>query len=414
MLEIFFKAAHTLERLRTALTAPYIDGFAETLRAAGYARFTARWYLRSAAHLGLWMQVEGARVEGLDEDAIKAFRAHLPACRCLDRNSRAYGDTVRGVRHFVDHLRARGVLPPPDSVPQAMPVVIAEFERWMARHRGVTHSTLRAYRPHLLALLKSLGHETIHYSTGGLRSFVSTRAGLHGVKWAQLVITSVRMFLRYLGSHGLCNPHLADAIPGVVAGWRLAALPMYLQPEEVERLLDSCDSSTGQGLRDRAMLLMLVRLGLRAGEVAELGIHDIDWAAATVQVSGKSRRAARLPVPQEVGDAIVAYLEDGRPALQDNHVFLRVRAPLGPITSSAVTYVVNSAMARAGVKPPRGGAHVLRHTAATTLLRQGLPLSSIGIVLRHRSIDTTAHYAKVDTAVLAEVAQPWPLELPSC
>jgi site-specific recombinase XerD len=201
------------------------------------------------------------------------------------------------------------------------------------------------------------------------------------------------------------------AIPGF-ACWQLSSVPRFLDPEAVEQVIGSC-ADDANGRRDRAVLLLLARLGLRASEVAELRFADIDWRNGSLMVSGKARRQALLPLPQDVGDALVLYLQRGRPSLSVPEVFTTVLAPLRALTRAAVTHIVRSALRRTGIKSPINGAHVLRHSAATTMLRQGAPLAGVGAVLRHRSAMTTAHYAKVDFELLSEIAQPWP-EGPSC
>jgi site-specific recombinase XerD len=163
-----------------------------------------------------------------------------------------------------------------------------------------------------------------------------------------------------------------------------------------------------KGLRDRAVLLLLARLALRASDIAGLALRDMDWRSGWITVCGKGRRPERLPLPQDVGEAILRYLQQGRPALHNDRVFARVCAPLGPLTRAAVSQIARSALRRAGIQAPSNGAHVFRHSAATAMLRQGASLAGIGAVLRHRSPSTTAHYAKVDFELLAEVAQPWP------
>lgn len=176
----------------------------------------------------------------------------------------------------------------------------------------------------------------------------------------------------------------------------------------MQRIIDACDSDRPDGARDRAILLLLARLGLRGGDIIQMRLGDIDWTGARVRVVGKGRREARLPLPQEVGDAILAYLRDRRPVVACDRVFLRSRAPWRPLAeSSCVSAIVRRAMIRAGVSAPTRGAHLMRHSAATAMLREGMSLPSIGVVLRHRSVETTAHYAKVDVELLRSVAQPW-------
>jgi len=217
------------------------------------------------------------------------------------------------------------------------------------------------------------------------------------------------MFLRFLLTEGKCAGDLGGAIP-VLAHWRLSSLPRYLQPEEVEHIITSCESDSPVGRRDRAILLLLARLGLRAGDILRLHLGDIDWEEARIQVSGKGRRQAWLPLTQEVGHAVVAYLQDGRPRTDTDVLFIRARAPFRAFAShSAISVIVARAMRRAGIKcPSRGAAHVLRHSAASSLLRQGASLQDIAAILRHRSIETTQIYAKVDVPTLRQIAQPWP------
>jgi site-specific recombinase XerD len=217
------------------------------------------------------------------------------------------------------------------------------------------------------------------------------------------------MFLRFLIARGQCPVGLDAAIP-TVADWRLASLPRYLPPEDVERLIASCDRTSAVGRRDRAILLLLARLGLRAGDIVHLRLNDIDWKSASIQVCGKTCHPMRLPLTQEVGQAIVTYLKEGRPRTNTDAVFILCRAPFSPLgDSSTVSMIVAKAFRRAGVvRPSRGAAHLLRHSLATSLLRQGASLQDIATILRHRSLETTRIYAKVDIPSLRQIAQPWP------
>jgi site-specific recombinase XerD len=217
------------------------------------------------------------------------------------------------------------------------------------------------------------------------------------------------MFLRFLIAEGKCAAGLDAAIP-VVAHWRLSSLPRYLQAEEVERVIASCDLTSPVGKRDRAILLLLARLGLRASDIVQLHLGDIDWEGAWMAVSGKSRREMQLPLTQEVGQAVVDYLQDGRPQSDSDAVFVRSRAPFRAFANHcAISVIVERAMRRAGVTcQSRGAAHVLRHSMATSMLRQGASLQDISAILRHRSIETTQIYAKIDVTALREIAQPWP------
>jgi site-specific recombinase XerD len=244
-----------------------------------------------------------------------------------------------------------------------------------------------------------------------LREFIREKGCKHAT--AKIGMTALRLFIRFLITEGKCAAGLDGAIPHI-AQWRLSSLPRYLQEEDVERIIASCDLTTPVGKRDRAILLLLARLALRAGDIVQLRLTDIDWKDAWLCVSGKGRRETQLPLTQEVGQAIVDYLQDGRPSCNDDVLFIRSRAPFRRFaTHTTVSAIVKHAMRRAAVTcPSRGAAHLLRHSAATSMLRQGTTLQDISIVLRHRSIETTLIYAKVDITALAQVAQPWPVVLP--
>ena len=257
-------------------------------------------------------------------------------------------------------------------------------------------------------VMVALGDDPERWEPAAIRSFFLDCASRCGEGTVEKLTTSLRAFLRYLAVEGRCRAGLADVVPAY-ARWRLADLPRYLAAEQVNRLIAASDGEVVQRQRDRAILLLLARLGLRAGDVAQLRLDDIEWGTGSLRVSGKSRYEVRLPLPQDVGDAIAAYLVDRPSACPSDHVFLRNIAPCRPFRNGdGVSSVVRRLMQRAGVVAPVKGAHVLRHTAATEMLRHGVPLEKIGLVLRHRGVDTTARYAKADVALLKQIAQPWP------
>jgi site-specific recombinase XerD len=281
----------------------------------------------------------------------------------------------------------------------------------MRTHRGLTESTLDVYEGIIVGLLGAVGDDTASYSAETLRSFVLNRSRPHGIERAKSIVVAVRSFVRFLNVGGRCPVGLEHALPGF-ASWRLSSVPRFLAAEDVDRVISSCAGYVFE-LRDRAVLLLLARLALRAGEVAMLRFTDIDWRKGEISISGKSRRRESLPLPQEVGDATVHYLKEGRPRVQIPEVFTTVLAPFHGLTRANVAHIVRAALVRAGIKAPSNGGHVLRHSAATTMLAQGATLAGVGAVLRHRSPSTTAHYAKVNIRLLREIAQRWP-EVPSC
>ena len=288
------------------------------------------------------------------------------------------------------------------------------FRDWMHKHRGTCDATLYNYGLHLRALLKTVGDDTSKFEARSLRQFIQETSQRCGWATGKQCTTALRAFLRYLIAEGHCAAGLDACIP-VLAHWRLSSLPRYLQPDEVERVIASCSATSSAGIRDRAILLLLARVGLRAGDILRLCLSDLDWKEATIRVVGKGRRQTLLPMTQEVGDAIVGYIKNGRHPIDNDTLFIRSRAPFGAFASHcAISVIVARAMRRAGVRcPSRGAAHVLRHSVATSMLQQGASLQEIAGVLRHRSIATTEIYAKVDVVALREIAQPWP-EVTSC
>ena len=407
MLEDYFDAGSSLEHLRCFGEGAHIDGFSEYLKERGYSRRTGSCYLLTAAHLSRFLEDNDVEFESLDHKIVGQFLEHLHHCDCRKPNGGNGKPARNGAAAFYRYLRGVGAVQAIDDETTAtLPLLVQSFRHWLKQHRGAAESTVSYYCRGACQLVGALGDEPSQYDAGTLRAFVLERARNSGKGATQVLITALRSFLRFLASERKCSATLATAIPSV-AVWRLSSLPRYLSESELERTIDSCEVDTFAGVRDRAILLLLARLGLRASDVAALRLFDFDWQDATVLVSGKSRREERLPLPQEVGDAVLKYLEL-RPRLDTEPVvFLRIQAPWQPLNPSAISLLASRAMRRAEVSTP-SGAHALRHTAATQMLRQGVPLDDIRILLRHRSVDMTATYAKVDLELLQEVAQPWP------
>jgi site-specific recombinase XerD len=408
MLTTYLKSPSALVRYRSSPAGPHLDAFVDWLESQGYQPKPIRHLLRGVDHFAHWASQAGLGAQELDAQALKTFRQILHDQQRLRYPSGSFSHLFVGARRFVTFLAVTGQVASAAAAQPAPaePRLFVEFRQWMKTHRGVTTATLNTYRPTLLELLEVLGDQPAQYDARALRAFVLDRAHPHGIDRAKTVVKAVRMFLRFLIAVDRCPPGLDHAIP-TIARWRLASLPKYLSAEAVERVLASCDHTTRIGVRDRAVLLLLARLGLRAGDVAALRCSDIDWADATVQVAGKNRRQTRLPLPQEPGDAILDYLAH-RPAVDHDQVFLTTVAPFKGLSYQTVGQIATRAMRRAGVEAPQSGSHVLRHSAATQMLRHGLPLEAIRVVLRHASIETTAGYAKVDLQLLHEVVKPWP------
>jgi site-specific recombinase XerD len=407
MLEIYFSAAKMLGHLRSGPSGPYLDGFAAALERQGYRPATAVRYLRAAAHVGHIMIERRGSLGDID---LAAFSEHLRTCRC----PRAKGGgrnhhTIYGARLFRRHLVESGVCLPADTAAAHVePQLVADFKAWLRKHRGASDATIRLYARDAVGMLTALAADPTGWGPAVVRSYFMERASKCSSGTVEKMTTSLRAFLRYLAVEGRCRAGLDNAVPAY-AHWQLADMPRYLSAEQVKRLIAACDGGTNARRRDCAIVLLLARLGLRAGDVAQLRLTDIEWQTGTLRVSGKSRYEVRLPLPQDVGDAIAAYLECRPSACQSDRVFLRTIAPCRSFRNGdGISSVVKRVMKRAGIETPVKGAHVLRHTAATEMLRHGVPLEKIGLVLRHRGIDTTACYAKADVALLKQVAQPWP------
>lgn len=408
MLSEFFESAARIRALRARPTGALLEGFAQALSHAGYAEITGRRHLRAAEHFLYWADRKGIAMRSLAAH-LERFGRHLRRCGCPRYGHADRVNVLHGARLFLRHLHRAGVIGPPVVEPPGQdPPLLTAFCQWMRQHRGTADTTLGNYTRPLRALLSRLG-EAPTFEARSLRDFVLEASRTRGWAGAKTCTTALRMFVRFLIAQGRCPLGLEAAIP-VLAHWRLASLPRYLPPDAVERLIASCDPASPVGRRDRAILVLLARLGLRAGDIVQLRLDDIDWRGAWLHVRGKSRRPTRLPLTQEVGQALVAYLEGGRPRTAAPAVFVRCRAPFDAFRShSAVSVIVDRALRRAGVtRPSRGAAHLLRHSVATALLRHGASLHDVAALLRHRSIETTQIYAKVDLPALQEIAQPWP------
>lgn len=310
------------------------------------------------------------------------------------------------IKAFLRFLSTREVMPdlfPVEDSSAEMPA----FGSWLRRHRGIGDVTIGKYVKTLSLVLPDLGSHPQLYNAALIRCVMLSRFAKVAPEYAREMTKALRMYLRFLASNGACRAELVNAVPSVPQA-RLATLPRYIPTDDIERLIASCDLTRAVGLRDRAVLLLLARLALRAGDICALRLDDIDWKKALVKVSGKSGKTVQLPLPQDAGDAILAYIEKARPRVDEDRLFLRVPAPHVSFPSSnAVTHIVCRALDRAGMHDanPRG-AQLFRHSTATGLLRSGASLETVGTLLRHRLPSTTAIYAKVNVPMLQEVAQP--------
>ncbi len=414
-----FYSPESCELLRTQPLGEFLDGFVEERFAAGYGSLTIQRSIDPALHLGVWLRRRGVKLAMVDRGLLDKFGQHLRRCRCRRNTARSSGPRSSGrgrrcgarqvvmveVQHFVEHLRRRRAIPP-EPLPPLLPLV-AEFDLWMRQHRGSAERTLADYQPLAAAFVVSRrGRRWDHLDAKTVRAYVIEECTRLTPARRLVFVRALRMFMRFLVATGRCRSHLDRSVPSM-PHWKLATLPRYLHEDVIERLVASRSTKTLTGLRDRAVLLLLARLALRAGDVRGLRLSDLDWARGQLRVVGKLRRPTWLPIPQEVGDAILAYLRV-RQTCQHEQVFLCIQAPYRPLGATSVGGICQRAIDELGVSSPSKGAHLFRHSAAATLVRHGATLDDVGRLLRHASRESTAVYAKVAIGALRRIAQPWP------
>jgi site-specific recombinase XerD len=407
MIERLFPDPLAQQHLYGGPIGPYVDGFSAQLAVRGYAEATAKGKLRLIAHLSRWLERHDLSLVSLDEECVKQFLAD-PGPIQVRR-----GD-ARTCRMLLDYLRELGRIPPPTEVIDDTPLgrIESGFTHYLVAERGLSAATVINYSPTVHRFLEErfgAGEvELGELSAPDVHRFLLRQAPRVSRGRAKLMATALRSFFGFLRQHGDITRDLAGAIPATT-NWRLTGLPLSIGPEQVEALLDSCDQDTALGQRDYAILLLLARLGLRAGEVVALTLDDLDWDSGTLIVHGKGQRQERLPLPEDVGEAVANYLHGSRPRCATRRVFIRLQAPhRGFSSSAAIDDVVRRALERTGLNPEHKGAHLLRHSLATRLLGSGASLEQIAQLLRHAHPQTTEIYAKVDLQALRALAQPWP------
>jgi integrase/recombinase XerD len=385
---------------------PFGGLFRAELAEAGHPPGSEKHYLLLMSRLNRWLEAEGLEMQDLSVVTAQQF---LDATRAAGQRR---VPTMVSLVPLFDCLRRQGVMPPEQPVDlTARERFLAEYHHHLVHDRGLAPTTVRRYMNFARRFLADRASRT--GSETGAEGLTSSEVNAYMLDFStRLIVESakreaadLRALLRYLYLAGRLEADLGTAMPPV-AVWRGQSLPRTMRPAEVDALIASCDRSSRSGRRDRAVLMLMARLGLRAGEVAAMQLEDVDWRAGEITVRGKARRKDRLPLPSEVGEAIVEYLTDGRPSCTDRHLILTLYAPFRPIHPSSITNIVYRACARSGLT--RVGGHRLRHALATEMLRQGGDLLEIAQVLRQSDLSTTAGYAKVDRAALRRVSRPWP------
>jgi site-specific recombinase XerD len=404
MIPTYFPDPQIRRRLYEGPLAIHVDAFARQLEHQGYCHATAKEKLRLIAHLSRWLERSGLGAEDLSEACVARFRRFRGRQGWVDHHA------ASTCRVLLEQLRETGIiLPLPDSrADNEQRRVEDGYQAYLARERGLASSTISNYtaiaRDFAAANRKLPGC----LCPTDIHAFIRRCSPRYSRRRLQLIVTGLRSYLRFLQQRGMIDVDLASAVP-TVAHWRRADVPRTISQEQVEMLLAACDPATTAGRRDRAILLLLARLGLRASEVVTLRLDDIDWTTATFVVRGKGPRRERMPLPADVGKALADYLADGRPVCDTRRVFVRLCAPYrGLKDASSLCDVVKRALARAAIDAPFKGTHLLRHSLATHLLRGGASLAEIGELLRHERLETTQIYAKLDLDALRSLAQPWP------
>ena len=396
------------QRLYHGPLGPAVDALVTLLEEQGYCPNHIAIHVRAAAAVSCWLERQESGAAALTPEGLERY------ARFRQRRGQLHHGEAAALRKLLAFLRARGVAPaaapaPPQSVLQQ---VAAAFEQYLVRERGLARTTVRNYLPIVGQFLpECFGRGPLRFAAltpADITRFVQRHAREGSVGRARLLVTRLRAFLRYLRFRAAIATDMAGCVPSV-APWDLAAVPKALPRGAVRRVLADCDRRTPAGRRDYAILLLFARLGLRAGEVVDLTLDDLDWEAGRLHLRSKGGRRDDLPLPADVGAAVAAYLQRGRPPCASRCLFLRLRAPWGGLgNATSISTLVARRLAHAGVQAPHTGAHVFRHTLAAELLRHGASLVEIGALLRHRSPNTTALYAKVDFAALRPLALPWP------
>jgi site-specific recombinase XerD len=394
------------ERLQDNPLGFHLQAFATSLVEDGYADVTVRWKLGLLADFGRWLARTRRAVTHIDEQLAEAF---------VKRRQQVRRGDSKTLKQFLDHLRKRAVIPDREPVRDPSPLanIWDRYEKYLRSERGLVTATVLSYRPFVREFLVARFREgpflLREVKPSDISDFVLRHGHQMAVRTAQLMTTAFRSFFRFLFQKGELQVDLAASVPRV-ASWRLSTVPKHLTREEVNRVLRACDRCTATGRRDYAILLLLARLGLRAGEVVALRLDDVNWRAGEIMVRGKGSFHDRMPLPPEVGEALTFYLRRDRPVCRTRRLFVCMKAPCrGLAGPSTLTTIVRRALARADLHPAFKGAHLLRHSLATSMLRSGASMAEIGEVLRHRSPNSTEIYAKVDFEGLRSLAHPWPM-----
>jgi len=402
------RRSRLFRRLKSGLHGHFVERFAARLVEDGLVRLGTWRCLNVVGGLLSWIESRRCALADIDERMVGWYLRHRAGRQSIQPGDRA------ALKRWLSVLRDEGVIASA-ALPALTPHdrIFKEFDAYLRTERGLAPKSIVRHLP----VIRRFLHEVCPAGDDDLGKIgqedVICYIERHAQDWSprtgKAMCWSLRAFLRYLHHRGLNQRALAGCVPSM-RRWKLATLPTYLPAAEVQKALDGCDRATVIGRRDYAILMMLAKLGLRADEVATLTLDDVDWRSGEMLVRAKGRQRARMPIPPDVGAAIVAYLRDGRPKSSCRRLFLRSFAPhVGFASGCAITMIAKTALDRAGIRGyAHQGAHIFRHSLATELLRSGATLSEIGQLLRHESHDTTRIYAKVDVDALRTLSLPWP------
>ena len=418
MFECIIKSPRVRRVIEATGFKPSLEALAAKLLSQGYAQMTVSFYDQAAVHFAYWVGVRHVDPSQINEAHLANFLSrHLPTCRCPFGGVRQDHIVRAGLRHFEAALRSGDHMPSnQQKKPGALDLEIQRFDDYLRTASGLQEATCTYRRRYVREFLQEFFPEEpvdmSRLAPKDVIGYLSKRAAHLKPASAKVVASSIRSYFRFLRLHGECDEALTLAVPAP-ASRRLASLPKVLTDAEVRLLLAVFDRGTAAGRRDYAITRCFTDLGLRADEVAQLRLDDIDWRTGIVRIAGtKPRRDDQLPLTSLVGGAIAAYIRRGRPPTPERQVFLRVRPPIGQaVKCTTVRDAILRAAARAGMSSIVTGTQILRHTAATRMLHHGASIKEVADVLRHRSLDTTTIYTKVDLPRLAAVAAPWPQEV---
>jgi site-specific recombinase XerD len=405
LIEQLFPNPRSRQRFLDGPMGPYLEAFSSQLAGMGYANGYICNLVRLANSVGEWLEDHGVSPKDAGKSEIDAYIAAQP------RGPRGrLPDWMRGIRRLPALVAPLGILCRPEP-PSFVDPILERFGAYLGNVLGVTPNTSKSYRyyvrPFVAGVCANAPPDWTRMDAAYVATFVLKHAGRPNASRSRIV-SAVRTFLRFLVSDRAVPASLLRAIPRIRQPWK-AGVPRHLSAEELERVLEACQAQTNGSIRDRAFIALLARLGVRAGELRDLHLEDVEWASGLLHIrKSKSGNGRTLPLPSDAGALLVEYIRSGRPTSIYREIFLSAHPPHLPFGAAAATTLVRAFLKRIGLHAPGRGPHCFRHTAATHMVRNGARLKEVADVLGHRSLTATAIYVKVDEPGLKEVVLPWP------